>query len=66
MNTEKVVFILGQIVYMRINQDMEGMVTGITFRPSGVTYEVTWSDFEERVHFECELVTEKTFNESKK
>lgn len=65
MNADKVTFQIGQVVSLVINPNVTGMITGITFRQSGVTYEVTWDDFEERAHTECELTADK-FQTNKK
>ena len=65
LKMDKVKFTLGQTVYLAIHGASVGMVTGIVFRPIGVSYYVTWSDFTERSHYECELTDEKTYaNES--
>ena len=61
MPQDKVAFTLGQIVYFRLKPESAGMVTGIIFRSSGTSYLVTWSDFEERSHFECEITSEKSY-----
>jgi hypothetical protein len=58
---DKVKFTLGQTVYLSINAASVGMITGIVFRPIGVSYYVTWGDFTERSHYECELTDEKTY-----
>lgn len=58
---DKVKFTLGQTVYLAIHGASVGMVTGIVFRPVGVTYYVTWSDFSERSHYACELTDEKIY-----
>ena len=56
-------FHLGETVYLRVNTDQVGMITGIVFRPNGIAYYATFADGQERTHFECELTTEKTYHE---
>jgi len=61
MITDGVKFNLGETVYLMLDRDKSGMITGITFRPSSVMYLVAWThDFSERSHFDIELTTEKT------
>lgn len=50
-------FALEQIVYLHVNPERKGMVTGLLLRPKGqLIYLVTWDDpVEEREHQECEL-----------
>lgn len=38
----------------KIGKD-EGYVTGATIRPTGIRYEVTWSDKGENSHYDFEL-----------
>ena len=52
-------FTLGQIIYYRTDPERIGVVTGITFRPDGVAYLVTWDDMDEQVHYACELSDQK-------
>ena len=59
---DKVKFNLAQTVYLVIDGESSGMVTGIVFRPIGVTYYVTWADFNERSHYECELTAEPNYS----
>ena len=61
MSHDKVTFTLGQIVYFRIKPESPGMITGILFRSCGISYLVTWGDFEERGHYACELTNEKNY-----
>lgn len=50
---------VGDIVYMRVNQEQKpGMVTGISIRPNGFCYMVTWRGGGETYHYECELTAE--------
>ncbi len=50
----------GQRVYLRANADFVGFVTGYLFRvASSVVYLVSWSDGDEREHWEFELSVEK-------
>lgn len=62
MSTDALSFSLGQIVYLKIDTEEKGMVTGILFRPGGYSYAVTWaSSLEESFHYEMELVADKAF-----
>jgi len=55
-------FQLGETVYLVLSTEKPGMVTGILFRPNGVSYLVTWADgIEEKYHFDIELTREKAF-----
>lgn len=56
-------FHIGDIVYLQINPDRQGMVTGILFRPTWFVYYITFADGNERTHYEIELTTEKPFTE---
>jgi hypothetical protein len=49
-------FRLGDVVYLKIRQDShKGMVTGITHRPTGTAYSITWEDGCESGHYDIEL-----------
>ena len=54
-------FHIGDIVYLQINPDHPGMITGILFRPNWCIYYITFDDGNERCHYEIELTTEKAF-----
>lgn len=54
MNVDSVKFNLGDVVYLKIRNDRPGMVTGIMFRPAGVSYYVEWGSGETS-HFDIEL-----------
>jgi hypothetical protein len=59
---DNVTMAIGETVYLKLKTDHCGMVTGILFRPNGVTYYVTWAhDFTERGHYECEITKEKSY-----
>ena len=38
----------------KIGRD-EGYITGIQIRQTGISYEVTWSDKSDRIHYDFEL-----------
>lgn len=59
---DNVKFKFGDIVYLCVNPERCGMVTQIKYAPSGVTYVVSWDDFQDRQHFDIELTKEKTFD----
>lgn len=62
---DSVKFSLGEKVYLVVDPDEQGMVTGILFRPHGVSYCVTWGNADETTHYDIELTAEKRFaNES--
>lgn len=62
MSTDALSFAMSQIVYLKIDPEEKGMVTGILFRPGGCSYAVTWaSSIEESFHYEMELVADKAF-----
>lgn len=56
-------FVMGTRLYLRINSERTGMLTGLVFRPGGtILYLVTWDEpIEEKEHFACELSEEKGF-----
>lgn len=51
-------FALGQRVWFALNDENEGMITGILFRPNGVIYMVVWQDMDETEHYEFELTAD--------
>lgn len=53
---------MGDIVYLKISPEYGGMVTGLMFRPTGVTYYITWQGAAETCHYDIELTTEKQYN----
>lgn len=56
-------FALESIVYLRVAPEEGGMVTGIVERPGNVhVYLVTWSDGDEKCHWEAELTNERSFS----
>ena len=59
MDTVK--FAMGDRVFLKVNPTEAGMVTGILFRPHGMTYWVTWGNAAETTHYDIELTTEKAF-----
>lgn len=61
MNMDAIKFHLGDTVYLAVNAEQKGMVTGIVFRPMGCAYYVTFADGQERTHYEIELTTEKAY-----
>lgn len=63
MGSDSALFNLGDIVYMVVDQEGPGMVTGIVFRPHGITYLVTWGDSHETSHYDIELTSVKGFME---
>ena len=55
-------FEFGETVFHKVDPDNPGMITGVSIRPGGVTWCVTWSDdLEEKWHYEIELTTEKDY-----
>jgi len=63
LSADAVKFPLGSIVYRKTIPDVAGMVTGITFRPTGVIYICAFSDTEgETDCYDIELTTEKNFS----
>lgn len=57
---DTVKYSLGDTVYLALNSEKFGMVTGILYRNNGVSYLVTWEhDMGERYHNEIELAKEK-------
>lgn len=60
----KPAFPLESTVYLRVNAERKGMVTGHLARPGGLLlYLVTWDDpVEEREHFACELSDSKVMD----
>jgi hypothetical protein len=58
-------FPLGSIVYLRVNAERRGMVTGYMVRPGGLLlYLVSWDEpISEAEHWGCELSDTKTFGD---
>lgn len=51
---------LGEILWLKVNPEMKGMVTGIILRSGPlISYLIAWNDGEETAHYEMELVDEK-------
>lgn len=61
---DNVKFNLGDVVYLIIDPDMQGMVTGVLFRPHGIVYYVSWGISDEEPHYDIELTREKRFMNS--
>lgn len=59
-------FTLGTTLYLRVNPERRGMLTGLLYRPGGqILYLVTWDDpVEEKEHYACELSDTKAFGEA--
>jgi len=56
---------LGSTLYLRVNAERKGLLTGLLFRPGGqITYLVSWDDpVDEKEHYACELTDTKSFGE---
>lgn len=50
---------IGDIVYLKVNSGMIGIVTAIVIREHGHLFYVTWGCGDEKVHSPCELVSKK-------
>ncbi len=66
MNNDTVKFALEEIVYLRIDEDAKGIITGILYTPIGVMYMVTWGIGNEQRHYASEITNEKPFAEASK
>lgn len=55
--TDVIKFNIGQEVWLKLDPEKKGFITGITFRPSGHSYLVTWGT-DEVAHYEFELCSE--------
>ena len=55
MNADTVKFHIGDLVTLKIDRERKGMVTGVNYRPSSVTYCVSWDDFGDRSHYDIEI-----------
>lgn len=66
MKTPVPMFNLGSSVYLKLNHEKKGMITGLTVRPGNVMlYLVTWTDpIEELEHWACELSDEQEYRDS--
>jgi len=62
-DSDAVKFTLQDIVYLRLNPEVKGVVTGILFRPHGVLYFVSWEGEPEGSHYDFELTKEKGYQE---
>lgn len=54
---------LGTVVYLKYRTtNAPGIITGVTFRPDGVKYHVSWSSFNgsESEHYESQITDEYT------
>lgn len=58
--TDAVKFQLGDRVKHKVSDDDDsaGIVTGITFRPGGISYDVSWGPHGESSHYDIELEAE--------
>ena len=63
MSNDSTLFNLGDIVYMMVSPDDPGMVTGIIYRPHGISYLVTWGNSSETSHYGIELTNVRGFAE---
>ncbi len=61
MNKDTVQHALGDIVYHVVDED-PGVVTGIIYRDTGVSYEVTWAGRIVDDHTAIELSKERVYN----
>lgn len=53
---EKLPFAIGDTVYLVTDPDQfERLVTGVVFKPAGISYEVCFSDLSATYHYEFEL-----------
>lgn len=51
---------IGQIVWLKVQPEMKGMITGIIVRSGpSISYLITWNDGEESTHYEIEVTEEK-------
>jgi hypothetical protein len=52
---------IGSVIYLVVNAERKGMVTGYLVRAEGIlTYLVTWDDpVDEKEHWACELTATK-------
>lgn len=59
-------YTIGSTVYLRVNHEQKGMVTGYTVRGGGIIlYLVTWGDpITELEHWSCELSDDPVFKAS--
>lgn len=58
---DRPIYECGQIVYLKVDTERVGMVTGEMKRPNGYVYYVTWEDLEETPHFGVELTIDPGF-----
>jgi hypothetical protein len=54
--TDSVKFQIGDIVEFVPDRERKGLVNGISFKPTGVIYDVIWDDMTEQSHYEMEIV----------
>lgn len=64
MSMDSVKYNLGDVVYLRVRPEEAGMITGILFRPSSISYYVSWGSTSEIPHYDIELTKERTFSET--
>lgn len=48
-------FDIGDIVRLRANDEVHGVVTGVVRREGGWTYIVAWPETGEQEHYSCEI-----------
>ena len=52
-------FRIGDVVYLKIRREKHmGMVTGISVRPNGCNFAITWEGGDESQHYDIELTSE--------
>lgn len=64
IDTTKTRFDLGELVYMRANTELAGIVNGILARSGSIQYVVGWGDHEEAIHYDFELLSKEQRDES--
>jgi len=53
-------FEIGDEIWLKVNNEMKGVITGISIRPGpSISYLVTWNNCEEMQHYDFELSLEK-------
>lgn len=60
LNNIQINFEIGETIWLKTNPDAKGVITGIIIRPNAaISYFVSWNSFEEIIHYEFELTSEK-------
>ena len=50
---------IGDLVYLKLREDKEkAYITGISVRPAGVAYYLSWGDATESFHYDFEITKE--------